>query len=101
MNIVHLCETGMLIAFGVSWPFNITKSWKSRTARGKSIAFEYIVVAGYLIGLLGKYLSWKLTGELAYSTWFYIADIAMVMTDIVLYYRNAALDRQRDRGEAA
>ena len=29
------------------------------------------------------------------------ADIAMVATDIVLYFRNTALDRARDRGEAA
>ncbi len=93
MNIVHLCEAGMLIAFGISWPFNISKSWRSGTARGKSIAFEYIIVAGYLIGLTGKLISWRLTGELAYSVWFYIADIAMVVTDIVLYYRNAARDR--------
>ena len=84
----------MLIAFGFSWPFNIIKSWKSGTARGKSIAFEYILVAGYLIGLLGKIISWRITGELAYSVWFYIADIIMVATDIVLYYRNVALDRQ-------
>ena len=84
----------MLIAFGFSWPFNIIKSWKSGTARGKSIAFEYIIVAGYLIGLLGKIISWRMTGELAYSVWFYIADIIMVATDIVLYYRNVALDRQ-------
>ncbi len=84
----------MLIAFGFSWPFNIIKSWKSGTARGKSIAFEYIIVAGYLIGLLGKIISWRIIGELAYSVWFYIADIIMVVTDIVLYYRNVALDRQ-------
>ena len=84
----------MLIAFGFSWPFNIIKSWKSGTARGKSIAFEYIIVAGYLIGLLGKIISWRITGELAYSVWFYIADIIMVVTDIVLYYRNVALGRQ-------
>ena len=51
----------MLIAFGFSWPFNIIKSWKSGTARGKSIAFEYIIVAGYLIGLLGKIISWRIT----------------------------------------
>ena len=94
MKFVHLCEAGMLIAFGFSWPSNIIKSWKSGTARGKSIAFEYIIVAGYLIGLLGKIISWRITGELAYSVWFYIADIIMVVTDIVLYYRNVALDRQ-------
>ena len=86
----------MLIAFGCSWPFNISKSWRSRPAKGKSVIFEFIIVGGYLIGLLGKFITWRRTGVLAYSTWFYIADIAMVAIDIVLYYRNTALDRKRD-----
>jgi hypothetical protein len=37
---------------------------------------------------------------LAYSVWFYIADIAMVLIDVCLYIRNTRLDRRRDRGEA-
>ncbi len=96
MDIVQLCEIAMLIAFGCSWPFNISKSWRSRTAKGKSVTFEFIIVGGYLIGLLGKLITWRRTGALAYSTWFYIADIAMVAIDIVLYYRNTALDKKRD-----
>ena len=72
MDAVQLCEIGMLVAFGISWPFNILKSWRSRTAKGKSVIFEYLVVFGYLIGLLGKYISWRRTGVLAWSVWFYI-----------------------------
>ena len=30
-------EMIMLICFGLSWPFNITKSVRSRTAKGKSL----------------------------------------------------------------
>lgn len=101
MDMVQLCEIGMLVAFGFSWPFNILKSWRSRTARGKSVLFEFIVVGGYLIGLAGKYISWQRTGVLAYSTWFYIADILMVVIDIVLYFRNTALDRRHDARAAA
>ena len=96
MDAVQLCEIGMLVAFGCSWPFNILKSWRSRTAKGKSVVFEYIVVLGYLVGLLGKYISWTRTGVWSWSVWFYIADIIMVLTDIVLYYRNTALDRRAE-----
>ena len=96
MDIVQLCEIGMLVAFGFSWPFNIAKSWRSRTAKGKSVLFEFVVVFGYLIGLLGKYILWSRTGSLPWSTWFYLADIAMVSIDIVLYFRNTALDRQAE-----
>ncbi len=97
MDPVQLCEIGMLIAFGASWPFNISKSWRSRTAKGKSVIFEFIVVFGYVVGLLGKFITYHRTGVLAYSTWFYFADIAMVAIDIALYFRNTALDRQADR----
>ena len=96
MDIVQLCEIGMLVAFGFSWPFNIAKSWRSRTAKGKSVMFELIVIFGYLVGLLGKLITYSRTGVWAYSIWFYFADIAMVAIDIVLYFRNVALDR---RGE--
>ena len=96
MALVQFCEIGMLVAFGCSWPFNILKSWRSRTARGKSVVFEFIVIFGYLVGLLGKFITWNRTGVWAYSIWFYFADIAMVAIDIALYFRNTALDRRRD-----
>ena len=96
MDIVQLCEIGMLVAFGCSWPFNIIKSWRSRTAKGKSVIFEFIVVFGYLVGLLGKFITWHNTGVWAYSIWFYFADIAMVTVDIILYFRNTALDRRAE-----
>ncbi len=96
MDIVQLCEIGMLIAFGFSWPFNISKSLRSRTAKGKSVTFEFIVVFGYLVGVLGKLITYSRTGVWAYSIWFYFADIAMVSIDIVLYFRNRKLDRLRE-----
>ena len=95
MDPVQLCEIGMLVLFGISWPFNIVKSWRSRTAKGKSVAFEFLVLAGYVVGVTGKFITWRRTGALPYATWFYLADFAMVAVDIVLYFRNAALDRRK------
>ena len=96
MNIPQFCETIMLIAFGISWPFNIAKSIRSKTARGKSIWFEFIVIFGYSVGLFGKFYTYRSTGILAYSTWFYIADLLLVSADIVLYFINARRDRLAD-----
>jgi hypothetical protein len=84
----------MLVLFGLSWPFNIAKSWRSRTAKGKSVLFEFFVIVGYLAGLLGKCIGFSRTGVLPWSTWFYVADILMVAVDVVLYFRNRALDRR-------
>lgn len=91
----------MLVAFGFSWPFNILKSWRSRTARGKSVVFEFIVVFGYLVGVLGKLITYHRTGFWATSIWFYLADIIMVCIDIALYFRNTALDRKQDLAKEA
>lgn len=89
---VHVLEAGMLICFGLSWPFNISKSLRSRTAKGKSVVFEILIIVGYLCGLTGKLL----TGDVSYVVFFYIADILMVATDLVLTLRNRRLDRERD-----
>lgn len=92
MDVTQLCEAVMIVLFGVSWPFNIAKSWKSKTAKGKSLMFEIIVIVGYLVGIYGKYNTYKLTGSLPYPTYFYILDIVMVTVDLILTLRNKALD---------
>ena len=43
-------ETLMLICFGVSWPFNISKSLRSRTAKGNR---ELLAVQKEVLG--GKF----------------------------------------------
>ena len=84
-------EMLMLILFGLSWPFNIAKSLKSRTARGKSIHFEMVIIVGYLCGIAGKIVGHNVT----YVVAFYI--IAMVSIDLALTFRNLALDRAAER----
>lgn len=90
---VHILESGMLVCFGLSWPFNIAKSIRSRTAKGKSVIFEILVIIGYLFGLVGKFI----TGDISYVVAFYIADILMVSTDLILTLRNRRLDREREK----
>lgn len=81
----------MLVCFGVSWPFNIAKSLRSRTAKGKSVIYEILVVVGYFFGLAAKII----LGDVNYVMIFYIVDILMVTTDIILTFRNRRLDRER------
>ena len=88
-------EMVMLICFGLSWPFNIAKSLRSRTARGKSIWFEVCIIVGYLCGLTGKFIS----GNVTYVAAFYILDITMVTIDLVLTMRNKCLDRAAEQEE--
>ena len=93
MSVTQFCEIAMLCLFGCSWPFNIAKALKAKTAKGKSIGFELLILTGYIIGLYGKLYAYRQTGALAYSVWFYIADILMVTIDLVLYCINARRDK--------
>ena len=40
MNYAHLFEAAMLVCFGFSWPLNVIKAYKARTAKGTSLAFR-------------------------------------------------------------
>ena len=92
----QLFEVLMLLCFGISWPFNIAKSWKSRTAKGKSLIFELCIVVGYLCGIAGKFV----TGNVTYVVAVYILDVTMVCIDIVLTLRNMALDKLAEKRAA-
>ena len=85
-----LLEMAMMISFGCAWPTAVIKSWRSRTAKGKSIVFNYIIFAGYSFGVLAKLVSdmpivW-------YVLIIYFINLTMVFVDIILYYRNRHLD---------
>ncbi|MEA4832865.1 hypothetical protein SDC9_97646 [bioreactor metagenome] len=87
----EILETIMMICFGVSWPVSVYKSYKARSAKGKSIAFLMLIEFGYSIGLIGKIIY-----NPGYVIAVYICNMVFVMADIVLYYRNRKLDKVRD-----
>ena len=80
-------EIGMMFCFGCAWPFNIYKSLRSKTSKGKSVMFLYILFIGYLSGITHKLLYNR---DIALTL--YIINAAMVAIDIVLYYINAKRD---------
>lgn len=89
---VQVFEMMMLVCFGLSWPFNIAKSLRSRTAKGKSVLFEIMIIIGYLFGVAGKLID----GNITYVLAFYALDILLVSTDLILTFRNRKLDRERE-----
>ena len=92
----EILEIVMIVSFGASWPFNITKSLRSRTAKGKSIYFEICIIVGYVCGVIGKFIG----GNITYVIAVYLLDICMVSIDLALTLRNRRLDRQRELEEA-
>lgn len=76
-------EILMLLCFATAWPFSIIKQLRTKRTEGKSILFSYIVLAGYLFGFINKIVM----DEINYVIYFYILDFALVLFDVILYYR--------------
>ena len=53
----EILEITMLLCFGASWPMNVIKSWKVRTAKGKSLAFLCCILVGYIAGTASKLMN--------------------------------------------
>ncbi len=91
----ELFEIFMIVLFGASWPMNVIKSFKSKTTKGKSIIFLFLIFSGYIFGIAGKLIAANFKW---YVLFFYFLNLIMVGIDIVLYFRNLAFDR-RDNSE--
>lgn len=89
----EIFEAIMVICFGLSWPLSVYKSYKSRTAKGKSLFFEVFIFIGYISGIVGKIITHNIT----YVFIFYILNIVMVSIDLCLYFRNTKIDREAER----
>ena len=87
---MSIFEIGMLVGFGFAWPSNIYKSIKSRTAAGRSIMFQFAVLAGYVCGIIHKILYSN-----DFVLYLYILNVTMVGVDTILCLRNRRLDRER------
>jgi hypothetical protein len=96
MDLVILFETIMLLCFAASWPVSIYKSIKSRTAKGKSGLFVFLVFLGYIAGISKCILDSGLENFLLIP---YTFNFFIVCMDFVLYFRNCKLDKIRDAEE--
>lgn len=88
-----ILEVAMLVCFATAWPVSIMKSYKSRTAKGRSIGFLLIVVIGYLFGIANKFV----LGEINYLLAAYAFNLILVMIDTTLWFRNNRLDKEREK----
>ncbi len=99
---IDLLEALMIVCFGLSWPISIYRSYKSRTAKGKSLLFEVFVWVGYVFGITRKFIQYaNASGAglsfLFYLGWiFYVLNIIEITIDMLLYFRNMKLDKARE-----
>ena len=81
--LAEILEFGMLFAFGFSWPFAIARTYRAKRVDGKSPMFMIIVLIGYLCGIAAHLVE----GSKLWLCWVYLLDMALVSTDLALYFR--------------
>ena len=94
----EILEIIMIVSFGASWPMNVMKSYKARTAMGKSLAFLLLILFGYVAGITSKLVNEAYMAQFAekwYVLFFYCLNFVMVSADLLMYIRNRRLDAAR------
>lgn len=96
----EILEIIMILCFGASWPLNVSKSIKARTAKGKSLPFLCFIFFGYIAGITSKFVNPVYMAEISekwYVLFFYFLNLLMVGLDIIVYFRNRHLDIIREK----
>ena len=86
-----ILETVMLVCFGFSWPLNVIKAYRAKTAKGTSLPFVLLIITGYIAGISAKLIS----GQINYVLIAYILNLAIVSLNVIVYFRNVSLDKKR------
>ena len=93
----EILEVVMIVSFGASWPMNVIKSYRSRTAKGKSPAFLLLIFFGYVAGIVSKLINENYMAQIGvkwYVLFFYVLNLVMVGADLILYFRNKNIDKK-------
>ena len=93
MEIAPILETIMLVCFGFSWPMNLIKAYKARSAKNSSLPFILLIITGYIAGISAKIV----LGKINYVLVAYLLNLAIVSLNLVVYFRNVALDRKANK----
>ena len=86
---MSIFEILMLVCFGAAWPVSIWKSIQSKSTKGKSLLFMFIIITGYLAGMLHKILY-----DFDPVFYLYLFNLLMVAADVVLYFFNMKLEKR-------
>ena len=98
----RILEAAMIILFGISWPFNLMKSIKTKSTKGKSLLFLVLIDAGYLAGITSKFVS--TTFVWATDWWVfmvYVINFTLVSADLTMYFVNRSREKVLIEGSSA
>ena len=80
----NIFEILMLICFGFSWPVNFRKAIKSKTTKGVSLVFLFLISIGYIFGIYAKILN----NSINYVIIFYCINLFFIAANISVYFIN-------------
>ena len=90
----EIFEAIMLVCFGCSWPFNLVKSIRTKSTKGKSLLFLFLIDIGYVAGMISKIVNANFDWS---SKWWvfalYIINFSMVTADMIMYFVNKKRER--------
>lgn len=87
----ELLESTMLVCFGLSWPMNLAKNIKARSAKNMSLQFILLIIMGYIAGISAKIY----THRFNYVLIVYLLNLIVVSANVVVYFINSRYDRPR------
>jgi len=85
----EILEFAMLFAFGFSWPFAIWRTYRAKRVDGKSPQFMFIIIFGYMCGIASHLVE----GTKLWLCIVYLVDMALVSTDLALYFHYSRRSR--------
>jgi hypothetical protein len=88
----EMLEATMLICFGMSWPMNLIKNIKAKTAKSMSIQFILLIIVGYLAGISAKIINHRIN----YVLIVYLFNLVVVSLNLIVYFVNKKLDSKAE-----
>ena len=79
---MSIFEAVMMLCFGASWPFQVVKTYRTKNVEGESILFLWLVMIGYVSGMIHKILN-----NFDWVIYLYLLNLVLVATDAFFYYR--------------
>lgn len=95
INMTSALEAAMLVCFGLSWPINLIKNIKAKTAKSMSLKFIILIIVGYIAGIAAKVISHNIN----YVLVIYLLNLAIVSINVVVYFINKKKDKLRNDNE--
>ncbi len=96
----EMLETIMLICFGISWPINLVKNYRLRSAKSTSLTFLLLIWFGYVAGVAAKLIQ-LFSPAMKDPTWYlltiYMINLVMLSANLLVYFRNRQLDRAAEK----